>query len=152
MEILHQFPLQFLVEDAITFKDELFLLCTRQHNFVYAIQVYDRNSMTQVKGDIPLPEIHVQATTMVACNVSNCLYILNDKPHDLSVLRITQNDEHEFVISPLISNMRRRYDDLSVAANGSLFLSWQKAKEQRAVISVYDANGYLLQETRRRFL
>jgi len=43
--------------------------------------------------------------------------------------------------------MRRRYDDLSVAANGSLFLSWQKRKELRAVISVYDANGYLLYET-----
>src|SRR6218665_176662 len=76
-QILHQSPLQFHVLDAVTFKDQLFLLCRPHHNFLFAIHVHDRNNMTQVKGVIPLPEI--QPTTMVACSVSNCLYILNNK-------------------------------------------------------------------------
>jgi len=134
------------VYEAITHKDELFMICKSENYDYYSIHVYDIYNMAEVKDVVPLPG--TEPTAIASCSVSNCLYILNSKADDLSVLRITEIDERQFITSPFISDLRRRYDAMSVADNGSLFLTRRKRCVQRAVISVYDRNGHLENETR----
>ena len=118
LEILQQSPIQLEVIQVTTMKDEIFMLCKQhgQDNIV----VYDRNNMADVKDVIELPGI--SPVEIAGCSASNCVYVLNEESHCHSVLRITKEEEHQFNISPWISDLRLPISSISVSSNGNLVI------------------------------
>src|SRR5688572_2673585 len=94
-------------------KDEIFLLC-RPNGDGYVVNVYDCNNMAEVKDVIPLPGIRPK--DIAACSVSNCVYVqvVGAESEPDSILRITKAEEHQFVISPWITDLKLR--TISVSA------------------------------------
>ena len=145
LEILHQSPLQFYISSITTMKDEVFLLGKRGRH-CHTMTVYDRNNMPEVKEVVSLARLHPKS--IVACSVSNCVYVLSIKRrYRCSIVRIASDGEHWSTKTPLISYLSLREPTLCVTANGCLIISGQQT-EELAPISVWDANGSLQREIR----
>ena len=126
-------------------KDELFMLCRIKHQECF-INVYDCNNMLDVKDVIPL--VGILPVDMAACNVSNCLYVLRKETHCRSVLRITRNEEQQFNVFPLITDLSLSLSDvgLFVSVNGSILILSPQIIPNPSAVSVYDARGLLQRE------
>ena len=121
--------------------DVIFLRILPEGQRDCVINVYNRNNIAVVEDVIPLPGM--RARKLVACHVSNCLYIMNAvTSNTISVLRITKIDEHQFDMSTLIGELFLRDPDLTVTPNGCLILS-RRNISRLSVIRIYDANGSL---------
>ena len=122
------------------------MICTQkdQGNVDYfgreVVNVYDRNNMAEVKDIIALPE-QLLPVDIEGCNVSNCVYVLCLKSINPSVLRITKDGEHQFNITPWISDVRPGISTISVLPNGHLSVP---NGHDPVVVSIYDANGSLM--------
>src|SRR6218665_2923522 len=144
-EILLQSTIPLYVWRVVTMKDELFMLCRIKHQECF-INVYDCNNMLDVKDVIPLVGIH--PVDMAACNVSNCLYVLRKETHCHSVLRIMRNEEQQFNVFPLITDLSLSLSDvrLFVSVNGSILILSPQIIPNPSAVSVYDARGLLQRE------
>ena len=143
MEILQQSAIKNFAIDVATLKDEIFVLGTQdQRSHDYAIYVYDRIDMADVKDAIQLPE--GTPLSLDACNASNCVYMVHRR-FTVTISRITRDDDNQFQISSMISGLYLPNPTLSVTANGDLILSRRRG-EDRAVINVYSATGVLQNE------
>ena len=124
-----------------TNKDEIFMLCSDQGDPDRIIYVYDRNNMAQVKDVIQLPRRNAKA--IAACSVSNCLYVLYMDNPGITMLRITKDEEHQFNISPWISDHKLSDANISVTANGSLIIASNLQRGRPVLVSIYNADGFL---------
>lgn len=151
MEVLYQSSIKERVYRVATLKDDIFIRSGEG-----AINVYRHNNVTAVAKDvIPLPGLF--AVDMAGCVFSNCVYVLckdRKRKHSLSILRITKDEEHRFMVSPFVTacgsgNVRESLlTRLSVAANGNLVLMWDQQEPNAVVnIQVYRADGSLQQTT-----
>lgn len=115
------------------------------------LDVYDRNSMIIQKDVLRLSEFYTGQGDMAACNLSNCIYVLNAGRRQVSsVARITK-DEHQFGISVWIKNLRLPVCDvgtISVAANGNVIILSRQRSSMPVVVGIYDASGIVQHKIR----
>ena len=143
LEVLHQSPIPYYVFKVTATKDELFMMCIEPN-----IIVYNRNNMTRMNAVIEPPETRL--VDVAGCSVSNCVYAacIADTSRPMSccsVLRITKNEEQQFIISPWLNGQIMPLSALSVSANGSLIILNNPHALYDVGISIYDANGCCLQ-------
>lgn len=85
--------------------------------------VYYRNDIAEVKDIIQVPDGKPLglAMALASCNALNCVYLLSRRHGcQVSVSRITRDDDHQFHISSIISDLHLPNPTLSVASNGDL--------------------------------
>ena len=142
LEILHESAIPSESLAVTTLGDELFLLYGRLNEH-YAINVYSRENMTQVKKVIALPG--TDAEYMTGCNASNCIYICLRERYcrPFSVFRISRDTEHKFNVSQWINDGRLFIIAMNVSANGILAVLSFCVERYRVThaINVYDADG-----------
>src|SRR5688572_12557060 len=115
-----------------TMRDEVFMIFQGGSR----LNVYDRNNMVEAKDVIPLPNRYL--LDMVACSVSNCVYILNLATDGPSIIRITKDDD-QFKVSVWITNLRPPHHGLgpiSVSANGSLIILSREESPESTVVGI----------------
>lgn len=145
MDLLEESDIDICALYVAALKDEIYVVGTQYFGESnYSILVSHRNDISEVFDVIQLPE--GDPLSLTSCNEYNCLLLLNRKQWwQVSVSRITRDDNHQFCVSPVISYLYLPNPTLSVAANGDLILSKRRG-ENRAVISVYNAAGFLQHE------
>src|SRR6218665_1377778 len=86
------------------------------------MHVYDTHNFAQVKEVIPLPGqapyqqaflrlesyetgiANAAPASIASCRVNKCLYILNTKRQNCSVLRMAKGNGQHFIVSPFLSD------------------------------------------------
>ena len=130
-----------------TTNEELYMHCSFRYEF---INVFDRSDLRKVKHVIQTGDYNFHPRAIVACSLSNCVYVLSLKGSQLnmnSVERITKDDREQFVVSPWISDLspNDKYV-ISISTEGSLILS--KTEGADAIIRIYRVDGSFQQELR----
>src|SRR6218665_2905953 len=149
--MLRYYPIRNHACSLTILKDNVFVLYDNRYSRPristdFSIYMYDRNNITVVKDVIPLPK--QRPDCMEACNVSNCVYTLQGRTY-IRILRITEDDEHQFNVTPLITDvlMPTQHPTLSVAADGSLILL-SNLNLLHPVIRIYNMSGTVQREIR----
>jgi len=152
LKIIQQSPIQLEITQVTTMNDELFVL--REKRGEVSILVFDRSDITYEKDTIVQPGIH--PLEIAGCSASNCVYVLCKGSQYPSVQRITKQEDHQFNISPWISDMRLPMASISVSPisnlvilSRGLFKTQDISKQVRpnpAHVKVYDPTGSLQHE------
>ena len=127
-------------------EDFYMLCCSREEKF----NIFNRSNLREVKHVIHTRDYNFESRVIVACNPSSCVFVLSNKGKELnvnSVERITKDDEHQFVVSPWISDLTPDVKYIiSVSPEGSLILSRTEGAD--TILRIYAMDGSLKQEIR----
>ena len=146
-EILLQPSIQSFIMRLTSMRDEVFMLCIL-HDGSLCAQCLRPQQRGRAKRCHPA--IRIYLGDMVACSVSNCVYLLNADRRGPSVIRITK-DEHQFKTSLWIKNLRLPTSDMgpiSASANGNLIILSRQRSPEPTVVGIYDANGFVQHKIR----
>lgn len=116
--------------------DEVYVLCQPQRQA--HIEVYAHNDLWTVKRTIQLPDVTIP-WDLVACSVSDCLYVLHQALRDVAILRVSKEGQ-QFQVSHFITCSPQLVSRLCVAGDGKLILFQGPAPVK---ITVYDVDGTL---------
>jgi len=130
-----------------TMGEELFMHCSFCDDF---INVFNRSNLRKVKHVIQTRYYNFHPRAIVACNLSNCVYVLGQKVKRLNislVAKITKDDGNQYVVSSWISDLTPNVKYIiSVSPEGSLILSRTEGTDE--IIRIYKIDGSFQQEIR----
>src|SRR6218665_2152794 len=107
------------------------------------IDIYDHDNLPTAKRAIQLPLYVWNPSKLVACSITNCLYILHQggTPGCIEILR-TLLDENECLIATWITSSIQYFSTMSISADGSLIL-FQSPFRPPSTIKLYNTGGSL---------
>lgn len=122
--------------DVDTLDDEYFLLSQPRKKHA-VIRVCEGKDLQKAKRLIQLPMVTVP-WNLVACSVSNCLYVLHKTSDAVEILRVSREEEQLPAAAPFVTCSSRLVSRMCVSADGSLIVYQGPAP---STITTYNADG-----------